>query len=57
MISAEMRKKYLAALMDLQGTCPEHGHMDADSILCDILSDLGLDDIVEAFGELTKWYA
>lgn len=57
MIRAETKRTYLAALVALKCTDPETAHMAADAILCDLLSDLGYDDIVEAFKAVSKWYA
>lgn len=35
----------------------EIAHIEADKILCNLLSDLGYSDIVEAFEKVNKWYA
>ena len=35
----------------------EQDHSDADLILCMVLRDYGLDDVVEAWGRIKKWYA
>ncbi len=35
----------------------EMNHRRADDILCDILDELGLTDVTEAFGKIRKWYA
>ena len=35
----------------------EAAHSDADDILCDILKELGYNDIVEEFIKVEKWYA
>ena len=32
-------------------------HGRADDLLCEILNDLGYNDIVEEFEKLPKWYA
>jgi len=35
----------------------EFAHMEADQILCDLLTTLGYGDVVEEFEKLDKWYA
>jgi len=37
---------------DLEGS-----HIEADDILCDLLDQLGFNEVVEAFKKLPKWYA
>lgn len=45
-------------LIKLQGNADlERAHMQADDILLEILSDLGLDDIVKQYKAIDKWYA
>lgn len=36
---------------------PEKDHYNADQILLDFLSDLGFENVVEAFKEVPKYYA
>ena len=40
-----------------QGNDPEGGHVDADNVLCELLSNLGYGDVVEEFEKIYKWYA
>lgn len=35
----------------------EGAHMTADALLCELLECLGLDNVVEAFRGVGKWYA
>jgi hypothetical protein len=35
----------------------EVAHIDADGVLCQLLSDLGYDDVVKAYHNISKWYA
>ena len=56
-----MIDKYLLDLkrmqdLELTGD-PEAAHGQADNILCDVLTDLGLPELVEAFNKIEKWYA
>ena len=54
-------KQYLEQkqkLIALQGfTDLEIAHYKADNILLEILLDLGLDNIVEEYEKIDKWYA
>ena len=35
----------------------EADHIEADVILCDLLTSLGCDDVVVAYEKIDKWYA
>lgn len=35
----------------------EGAHIDADDILCELLLELGYNDVVEAYNLVDKWYA
>ena len=35
----------------------EEGHIYADDLICDILTTLGLSDVVAEFSKLDKWYS
>ena len=35
----------------------EGAHMNADAILCSLLSSLGYSDVVEEYEKISKWYA
>ena len=39
------------------GGDPEGDHVMADRLLCDILEQIGEDEIVKAFHRVEKWYA
>lgn len=58
-MTEEQRKEYLNRLLKLSedNYDTEGNHIDADSILCDILLLLGYDDIVSAYDKIPKWYA
>lgn len=51
---AELKK--LQQEEKLSGDC-EMTHMDADSVLCQLLFTLGYGDVVTEFNRLHKWYA
>ncbi|MFC6743365.1 hypothetical protein [Methylobacterium tardum] len=35
----------------------EEAHMQGDGVLCGLLSDLGFDDVAEAYHRIEKWFA
>lgn len=35
----------------------EAAHCNVDDYICDLLVELGMDDIVEEFNKVDKWYA
>lgn len=47
----------LEELKKLGGDDPETDHVIADNLLCDILEQIGEDEIVKVFRSLEKWYA
>ncbi len=54
----ELHPSYLERLKELQESGDaEYAHGEADDILCDILKDLGFEEIVEAWDKVPKWYA
>ena len=52
----EIKLKELKEL-DTKKIDTEMVHIEADEILCEILSYLGHNDVVIAFNSLYKWYA
>ena len=46
-------------LQDIIDNCqdPEEGHENADNILCELLSELGYDDVVNLYMQVDKWYS
>lgn len=45
-------------LIELQGTGDyETAHYLADKILCELLTTMGYDDVVEEYRKVGKWYA
>jgi hypothetical protein len=49
----------LEKLKDLnnRGSDPKASHVEADGILCSLLSSMGYEEIVEVFKDIDKWYA
>lgn len=52
------KNKYLERLKKLQNNYDiEAAHSEADNILCEILMEFELEDILEAYENVPKWYA
>ena len=50
--------KYRAKLKILaENPDEEAAHIQADDVLCDILNQLGFEDVVEEYRKIPKWYA
>lgn len=51
-------KKYEDAMrQQINNDDPEAAHYIADDILCDVLIELGYENLVDLFYEVPKWYA
>jgi hypothetical protein len=48
---------YMKQLAELSDRDQEGCHWQADRILCDVLTNLGYTELVEAFNDVEKWYA
>ena len=50
-----------ARLIELQtipgASDPEAAHSEADKVLCQLLRDIGYDDVVTEWEKINKWYA
>lgn len=53
----ELIKYYINELKDLHSLDTEVSHKLADDVLCDLLCELGFDEVVEEYHEIDKWYA
>ena len=55
------QKKLLEIYKQKMADCirrdPEEGHELCDDVLCDLLIELGFDEIVEIYDKQDKWYA
>ena len=52
------REEYITRMRE----CAENGdieaaHSDADEILCEVLKDLGYEDLITLYHDVRKWYA
>ena len=54
----ELKDKYIN-LMEKQtkGWDKEVEHVNADDLLCDLLEELGFEEVVEVYNKVEKWYA
>ena len=50
-------QEYVDRLKECKEYDAESGHMEADKILIDFISNLGYESIVEAWNEVEKWYS
>lgn len=57
--SAALRDKALTTLRSIPkvGSDTEMNHVRADDVLCDLLRSLGYGDVVDAWEDISKWYA
>ena len=53
-INKELNEKYLSQMKQLKD---ESDHDYADGILCDLLEELGYEELVKAYNSLPKWYS
>lgn len=56
-MNEELKKKYLEKIKECNNCDEEMGHVYADQALCELLRELGFDEIVEAYNKIGKWYA
>ncbi len=47
----------LKEIQENQNGDQEQDHIDADQVLCDLLSELGRDDVVTEYKKIEKWWA
>ena len=54
-----LEKKYVGILtaIAIDGGDHEINHLKADDVLCELLKELGLGEVAEAFDDIEKWYA
>ena len=49
---------YIDRIKELQGSGDtEYQHRDADDILCEVLYQIGLHELVREYKKVDKWYA
>lgn len=54
----ETADRILKEMSELDDTFDtELAHVEADNLLCEMLTVLGYDEIVEAYAKIGKWYA
>lgn len=49
--------KQMQQIVVVSDSDPERYHGEADSLLIDTMKQLGLDDLAEAYDNVSKWYA
>lgn len=53
----ELIRRAVERLSDVKDFDTERAHSEADETLCDVLTSLGYEEIVEAWRKVDKWYA
>jgi hypothetical protein len=54
----EFKQRCIDALKTLQESGDtEMAHSIADTVLCELLVELGYEDVVEEYNKISKWYA
>lgn len=48
---------FIKKLVELQTLDPETAHIRADDVLCDLLTRLGYQEVVEEYRKISKWYS
>jgi hypothetical protein len=56
-MNKKLNEKYLTKIKECSKYDTENGHSEADSILCELLLELGYADVIEEFQNLEKWYS
>jgi hypothetical protein len=57
-MTLELQQKYVKLLEEqYRNDDYESAHSNADDLLCDLLLELGYDEVVEAWDGVGKWYA
>ena len=60
-VDVEKYKKRLIEIKERLKSDPDYdeelAHPDADAVLCDLLKELGFEDVVELYEKVPKWYA
>lgn len=56
-MSEEDIQEYVDRLKECKKFDYESGHIEADKVLIDFISNLGYESIVEAWSEVEKWYS
>jgi hypothetical protein len=53
-MNKELNEKYLSEMQKLKW---EADHDIADSLLCELLEELGYQELIDAYRRLPKWYS
>jgi len=60
----QLKEKYLKRLEEILKNLEErwdydeyYAHIDADTVLCDLLEELGFKEVVELYNKIPKWYS
>jgi len=57
-VNEDLKKEYIEALKEYQVEGDvENDHLEADNLLCELLTRLGYSDVVKEWEKVYKWYA
>jgi hypothetical protein len=56
-IIQELTPEYIQKLNEANEHDTEKAHVMADEILCELLTRLGFEDVVNLYNNIDKWYA
>lgn len=54
----DLKEKYVIKMQEaINNNDEETGHMNCDDILCDLLNELGFNEIIDIYNMQDKWFA
>lgn len=56
-MNKKLNEIYLKQMKECAKYETEHSHIEADSILCELLKKLGYTELIETYQNLEKWYS
>ena len=58
MNSEKLKEKYINLLKEQQISWDdEMAHVEADNLVCELLKELGFEEVVKEYDKVSKWYA
>ena len=58
MNNEKLKEKYINLLKEQQISWDnETAHVEADNLVCELLKELGFEEVVKEYDKVSKWYA
>ena len=58
MNNEKLKEKYINLLKEQQISWDdEMAHVEADNLVCELLKELGFEEVVKEYDKVSKWYA